>query len=204
MRHFGNENCRCTARKTCCKRDVTCAASHNLNDCAALVRVAGIAELIYHLDNRVHCRIVADGVLRALDIVVNRSGDTDTRDTCFGQIRRTSEGAVAADCDNAAHLLFLADCLCLENVVPFLELGAASGVDCGTAALDNIGNASHIEVDKLSVEQAVVAAKNSDNFKALKYSGSCDCSDCRVHSGAVAAACKDTDFLFHFNLSSFL
>ena len=161
------------------------------------MRVAGIAELVYHLDNGVHRGIIADCVIRALNIIIYSAGNTDTRDSRLGQIRRASECSVAADCDNAAHIVLLADFLCLFDVFPFLELGAASRINCRTAALNYIGNASHVEVNKLVVKQTVIASHYSQNLKSLEDCGSCDRSYRSVHSGAVAAACQDSDFLLH-------
>ena len=63
IREFGNDDGRCAGGDCRVERYISRAASHNLDDIASCVGFAGIAELIYKLDDGVHSSIEADRVV---------------------------------------------------------------------------------------------------------------------------------------------
>ena len=176
---------------------MTCVSAHYFDDSAALVGMRSVAQLINKLHNGVHCGVVADGVLRALDIVVDSSGQTYAGDTCLRKVSSASEGAIAADNHDACEIVSYADILSLEDILPLSEFLAACGENFCTAALDYISNISGGELDHIIVEQTVIAAANADNSEALLDGSSCNCTHCGIHAGSVAAACKYADCLLH-------
>ena len=80
---LSNNVCR-TAGDTCIESYVACISAHNLNDVASCMALTGVAQTVNHLDNRVLGRVVTDRVFGCRDIVIDRAGNADTRNTCTG------------------------------------------------------------------------------------------------------------------------
>ncbi len=79
--HLGNENRSSSAGDTRVQRDMTRVSAHYLDNGAALMRMACVAQLVYQINNCIECGIVADSVLGTLDIVVDSPGDTYAGDS---------------------------------------------------------------------------------------------------------------------------
>ena len=61
--------------------DIACISSHNLNDAAALMGSGCVLNFIDGADCRIHRRIKTDGVIRAVNVQVDGSRDTDRIDS---------------------------------------------------------------------------------------------------------------------------
>ena len=78
--YFGNQYVTGTAGNTCREGDETGIASHDLNEKQAIMRICRVSDFIYGLDRSVDRRIVADGVIGTIQVVVDGAGNTNNGD----------------------------------------------------------------------------------------------------------------------------
>lgn len=93
----------------------------------------GIVKAVNCLNSGVGCSVIADGIVGAADVVVNRAGDA-----VLGQCQAAAEGAVDADGD---HALTTEQLACGDRLLLPLfctELIAAGGIENGSAAVDDM------------------------------------------------------------------
>ena len=109
---FRHQNGRCARCQTDIQRQMPCVSAHDLDDRAALVGLHGIAQTVDCLHGGICRGVVADGVVGADDVVVDRRRDADDADALLGKLLKTTERAVAADADNAVQPQKLAGCRC--------------------------------------------------------------------------------------------
>ena len=100
-RLFRHQNRRCTGGKPDIKCQMARVATHDLNDGASLMRLHRVAQAVDGLDSGIGGRVIADGIVGADNVVVNRSRNTDDRNALFCKLYQPAERAVAADGDNA-------------------------------------------------------------------------------------------------------
>ena len=79
------------AGDTCIYSDVTCTSAHDLNNGAAVMRLRSIAELVHEFHSSVHSSIEADSIVCASDIIVDSTGETDTKNALGREVCCASE-----------------------------------------------------------------------------------------------------------------
>ena len=72
-------------------------ATHDLHHRTTLMGLHGITELIDTLQSGIAGSIIADGIGRAGDVIVNRAGNPNDRDSLLGQGQQAPKGTVAPD-----------------------------------------------------------------------------------------------------------
>ena len=164
------------------------------------MRGAGVAHLIDRVDCGVDRRVEAYGVLGAGNVEIYGSGDTYGIDAVLREFARALERSVAADHDHAVNAVPFADFRRLALSLLGHHLHAARRVEYGAAAVYDVRDAARIHVDKLLIEQAGIAAHNALYLHAVVQGRANHRTDCRIHTGGIAAACQNTDglnFLCH-------
>ena len=78
---------------------VTAVVAHDLDDGAAMVAGAGVAEMVDAVGDGIHRGIETEGVVGGGNIVIDGARDTDAVDAEFGESHSAHIGAVAADAD---------------------------------------------------------------------------------------------------------
>ena len=185
---LGQADRSCADRAADVQRQMARAASHDLDDRAALVRLHGIAQLIDALDRSVARGVKADRVVRAHDVVVDRAGHADAGHALAGQRLRAAERTVAAAADQAVDAEILAGVRRLLQALLGQHLLAARGVQHGAAAADDAVYAAGAHLDDIAVDQAAVAAADAQHGDIERGRGTDDRTDQCVHAGCVAAA----------------
>ena len=197
------QDCGCAARNSYLQRQMSGTTSHDLNDRAALMRLHGITQAVDCADRRVARGIKTDGIVRAHDVVVDRSRNADCRHAQTGECLCAAEAAVAA-ADNQtiqSHVM----CIVRRLMQTFLgqHLQAARGIQHSTALGDDAVYASCAQIDDVPVNQSAVAAANADTGDAVSRSSSDNAADYRIHSRRIAAARQNantSDLFFHFRI----
>ena len=179
---------------------MTCAAAHDLNDRAALVRLHGVAQLVDALDRSVARSVEADGVVGADDIVVDGARHADARNALARKRLRAAERTVAAAADQAVDAQILAGVGRLLETLLGHHFLAAGGVQHGAALADDAVNAARAHLDNIAVDQTAIAAADAENGNVVCRRASNDRADECVHTRRIAAACKyanSANLLFH-------
>ena len=159
--------------------------------------LCGVSDLVDHFHSGIHSGIVADSILSAGDVVVNSTGKAYTRYTLGRKISRTSEGAVAADDNNAVKTHFDALVFALLHALRVPELRTSCSIKTGAASLYDPGNDPGVHFDDLAVEKTVVASADTYDLHTSLKSSSANSPYSGIHTGGVAAASQNTDFLCH-------
>ena len=169
--------------------------------------LGSVAEGVEQTQSGVQRGVEADGLLGGGNIVVDGGGDADGRNAVVGQIGGAAEGTVTADGNDRVDVVLLAGAESLVHTLGSGELGAAAGVQDGTAAGHDVGHAGGVEgaqvalTDDIGIrlvggtQKAGVTAQNAHHLKALAQGAACGCADGGVHTGGVATRGKNSDFL---------
>ena len=109
------------------------------------------------------------------------------------QLQQTAERAIAAHSDNA----FQPQQLTGRNrlLLAFLrrEFVAARRIENGAAAIDDVRDAVGVQLDKISVDQTVVAAADADAVDPEQIRCTYHCAHRCVHAGRVTAGGQYAD-----------
>ena len=157
------------------------------------MRLHRVAQTVDGLDRRIGRRVIADGIIGAADVIVDRCGDTNNGNAVLRQLQQTAERAIAAHSDNA----FQPQQLTGRNrlLLAFLrrEFVAARRIENGAAAIDDVRDAVGVQLDKISVDQTVVAAADADAVDPEQIRCTYHCAHRCVHAGRVTAGGQYAD-----------
>ena len=190
---FGDEHGRCAGRKADIERQMARVMAHDLDDGAAFMRLHRIAQAVDGFDSRIGRRVVANGVFGADDVVVDGRRDARHGNALLAQLDKAPEGAVAADTDDAVQTQQLAGRGRLLLALQRAEFLAAGGVEHRAAAIDDMRNAVCRQLDKVTVNQAVIAAADADALDPAESGGPHDRAHSGVHARRIAAGGQDAD-----------
>ncbi|MPM63688.1 hypothetical protein SDC9_110569 [bioreactor metagenome] len=168
-------------------------APHDFDHGGALVGLHGVRQLIDGVDGGIGRGVEADGIMRAGDVVIDRSGDADGVDAEPCEIPRAAEGAVPADGDDAVDTKVLTVCYGRLHARFGFELLAAGGVEDGAAARGDAVDGARVELHHVRVYEAVVPAVNAHGDNIVQYAGAHGGADGCVHARRVPAAGEDAD-----------
>ena len=182
--------------------NITGMMAHNLHHRAAVMALGGVAQLVNGFHGGVHRGIVTDGILTARNIIVDGTGNADAGHPLVGKCAGAHKGTVAANNHQRVNSQFLATGKTLGLPFPGLELQTTGRIENGTAAVNNLGDAANIHLIAFAIDEAVITALNPHHAIPFSNAGTHNGTDCRVHTGSIAAAGQHTDgfnFLGHKN-----
>ena len=130
-REFRKQNQVRAASHARAERDPACLATHQFHYQHAAMRLGGAVKTVNRLGGNVDRRVITEGLVGAVNIVVDGLGHADDRHTPFVQARGNAQGVVAADSHEASeiHALEVLD-ECIELVIGWI--GARSAKNCAT------------------------------------------------------------------------
>src|SRR5690625_5170951 len=129
----------------------------------------GVPQPVDGIDGDVHGRVEAYGHVRAVDVVVDRSGQADDADALFLlEEARALEGAVAADDDERVHFVFTQARGGGGAALGRQEGVAAGGAEHGAAPLDDVGDGAGSDFGDVAVYEALIAAVDDGCFDSFK------------------------------------
>ena len=170
------------------------------------MRLHGVAQPVDRLDRRIGRRIKADRIVCADNIVVDRRWHSNDGNTLLGQLHEAAERAVAADGDDTVKTQQLAGRGRLLLALQRAELVAACGIEHRAAAVDDVRDVFVVQHHKVAVDQAIVAAADTDAFDSHICARAYDRTDRGIHAGGIAAGGKYANALdcsFHIAEPSF-
>ena len=146
------------------KRDITAFIAHDLNDKNPFHTLRRVADLINGFKRSIDGRIGADRAVGAVDIIVDRTGNSDDGNFIFGsQFVRGAERAVAADDDQRVDVIFFYRLRRLGHAFGRANALGAGGFQNRAAAVDDVGHTAMVHLDDIVVQQAVVAFNDADH-----------------------------------------
>ena len=133
--------------------------------------------------------VEAEGLVGAVDVVVNGLGNADGIDAVFGQEEGDRLGVVAAERDECIDLVDLEDFLHLVDAAWNLLHVGARGVKDGAALELDAVDVFKCERDEVVVEHAAPAVEEADEFVAVGLNSFAHRRiDDSIQAGAVSAA----------------
>jgi len=135
--------------------------AHDFDDCYAVVGIRRIANAVDALQDRVDRRIKANRIFCAIHVVIDGTGNDDSRNALLAQRLGTAHRTVAADDDEGVNVIF-ADIgsgflLCLF----FHEFQAACRAQHRAATVDNTAYITPVERHDFVAQKTFVAADDT-------------------------------------------
>ena len=186
FRHDDDFRTRCN---TAVKRDVAAMSTHNFYNGNTFVRGHRITQFVDDVQAGIYRRIETERVVGIFKVVVNRTGDTDGGNAVFAERFCALERSVAADYNQAFDTVFF------QGIQRFLltfyrqHFQTSCRSQTSTAALYDVGNATHFHLCYVIFNQTCVAALNSIYFHTEENTRTNNRTDCRVHTRSIAATC---------------
>ena len=145
---------------------------------------------VNHFHSRVHCGIITYCVITASNIIVNRSGNTHTRDASERKVTSAAERTVSAYNNYALHIMLFAYFNCLFHTFFGLEFWTSCRIKNCTASVNNIRNTAKIHFIHITMHKTVPASSDSHYTEAVFTTRSYNGSDCGIHARSISAACQ--------------
>ena len=170
------------------QRKIAAVSPHYLYNRDTLVRGHSVAYFIYSVKNRIARRIKAQRVIRISQIVIYGAGYPYSGKALFRQNLCAHKGTVASDNDQsfypALFKIFDTKRLPLRR----FKLRTARGTKYRSSAMNDIGNASESQLDKITFDQAGVTALHAHDLHAAINAVSYRSAHGGVHSGSISSA----------------
>ena len=167
------------------------------------MRGRGVADLVHAVHDGVESGVVADGGIRAVEVVVYGARQADDGHVVLaGQPLRPGERTVAADHDERVNPELLHVLIGLVHALVRAELIAPGGFKDGSAPLDGVAHRFGGKFLDVPVDESFIAPVDAVDLPSLEDCRTGDGADRRVHSGRVAAGSEDAyrlDFC-HFSM----
>ena len=193
---LGDDGSLGTAGNGAVLRQETGVAAHHLDKEDALVGVRRVAYAVHAFHDGVHRRVVADGGVGAVEVVVDGAGQTDAGEVVLhAEVAGAGERAVAADDHQGVDLLLLARLVGLRHALGGHELLRAGGLQDGAAAGDDAADILRGEGLHLTLYQTVVTAVDTLDVETVVDAGAGDGANGRVHAGCIATRGEDANRL---------
>ncbi len=173
---------------------ITRRVAHHLDEEEAFVAGGGVAQLVDGLDYGVKGGIVTDGLVGAVQIVVDGAREThDGHVELVGEHLRARQRSVAADDYQRVDARGLHVFVSLTTTLLGAELLAARRFEDGAALLYDVAHALRLELHYLVGHQTVVTAHDALDLISVVDGGSRHRADGRIHTWRVAARGKNSD-----------
>ena len=169
-------------------------ASHHLDKEEAFVGGGGVADFVDAFHDGVQGRVVSDGCVGSVEVVVDCSGEADDRDGEFvAEDAGAGEGAVAADYDEGVDFMAFHHVVGALAAFGSLEFLATGGFEDCSAALDDVGDILRGELFYFIVDEAFIAAVDAENLEVGEDCRTRHGADSGVHTRGVASGGENAD-----------
>lgn len=159
-------------------------AAHHLHHGRPVMGSGGIADAAHRFEDRIDRRIVADGLFRAVHVIVDGGGHDGSGDAQLLQGRGACHGAVPADDDEAVHAAAAEEVSGPGLRLLFAEGRAAGRFQHRAAVMDDAAGISPAKADQIAREKSLIAAENAPGLDAPGTGAPDDAADGGVHAGA--------------------
>ncbi len=164
-------------------------AAHDLNDDDAVVRVGGGVNAINGFGGDHDGGVEAEGLVGAVDVVIDGLGNADGVDAVVGKIESDGLRVVSAESDERVNLVELENFLHLLDAAGDLLHVGAGGVEDGAALELNAVGVLERQRDEVVVEHTAPPVEEADEFVAVGLDSlAYRRIDNSIQAGAVAAA----------------
>ena len=176
---------------------------HDLNEENTVMRVCRVAYLVDAVHDGVERRVVSDGIVRSIQVIVNCARQPDTWDIILrGDDLRPRKGTVPSDDYKRIDTVCLYVFIRLGTSFLIHEILAAGRTQDCAAAVDDAADAFRCKILYFVIDEAFPAPIYAFHFPAVVNRGSCHGSNCRIHSRRVTSRCQHPycSYLCHNNL----
>ena len=157
-----------------------------------------ITDTVYTLHDGVHRSIVTDGIISAIEVVVDGTRQTDAADIKLScEVHRTRERTITADYHQRIDFLFLDILESLLSAFFCHEFLRTCSLQYRTTGTDDTAHVLSGESLDLVVDQAVVATIDTLHGETVVDSCAGHCADSCVHTWSITSGCQNTN---SFNL----
>ncbi|MNC57285.1 hypothetical protein D3C75_1069340 [compost metagenome] len=147
-----------------------------------------VTELVNRINNYAYRCIETNGVICEGNIIVNGTRQSHRVDTELAEFVSALVRAVTANNHQAVDSHFIQDIRALLLPFRFHEFETSCRLQNGTSALDNIADTTQIHREDVTVQEALVAALNTEYFNAVIDCTAHNRANGRVHALGVSSA----------------
>ena len=147
-----------------------------------------VANLVDTLFDRVQRGVVANRAIRAIKVVVDRSGQSDTREVVFfSQLQRAAQRTITADNDECIDIFALQGFIGLSATFRCRKSLAASRAQDRAATLYDVADIFCGKRRNIAIDQSVITTINAFDLKTIYNATARHGADGSIHSGCIAA-----------------
>src|SRR5690606_28478958 len=159
------------------------------------MRCGCVAYFVDRFDDGIGSRVIAQGKVRSVKIVVNGSGDANNGNVIFPRkYLGTREGSVAANGDQSVDTRCLQVVIRLLPSLRFTERFAPGRFQNGAAHLDDVTYRTAVHLQEIAVYHSLIALVNAhDRFSGMECCTDSS-TDAGIHSGRIAPGSKNSYF----------
>ena len=166
--------------------------------------VGSIADTVHTLHDGVHCGVISDSIVCAIQVVIDCSRQSDYGEVVLHtEVARTSKRSVTADNHQCVYLLLNTGLVSLLHALGCREfLRTCSLQDCTSACNDT----THVLGGKLLnlvVYQSLISTIYTFNLKTIVDAGASHRANSGIHSWCIASGRQDSNrfYLCHITFS---
>ena len=192
---FRHQNCSGACSQANIHGQISGIAAHNLHHRAALVRLHRVPQLVNAFDGGIGCRIKADAIIGAADVVVNGTRNSYHGNAIFGERLCAAEGSVTANGNNTIQPQEFA---CTDSLtLSFLchKLCTSGCVKNGAATVDDVGHTFLIQFYNIAVDQPIPPPANAITLNPAIERRPDHSPHAGIHTWCIAATGQNTDTL---------
>ena len=198
---FRDDGCFRTAGNGGVLGEKSCVASHHLDEDDAFMALCRVTDPVDTLHDGVHRRVIADGVVRPIEVVVDGAGQADAADVKFlCEFHGASQRSVPADDHQCVNACGSKVVMCLLPAFFRSELLGACRLQNRSALADDSADILGCKRTYIVCNQSVIPTIDGLYVKSVVDTRSCHGTDGRIHTRCITAGSQNTDCLYfsHF------
>ena len=169
---------------------------HHFDEKQTVVRRGRITNLINRLNHGVQGRVITDGKISAVDIIIDGTGHTNARQTVlFFEQHGTGERAITTDHHQTIESGRFGIFVRFYPAFLRAKLLTASRLQEGATEVENIGHRAGIGAFHAILNQALVALFDHHRFDTVIDASANSRTNGRIHTRSIAPGGQNTDSL---------
>src|SRR3989338_6136930 len=173
--------------------------AHDLHHKNVFHALGRVADLVNGLQGGVDGCGTADGLVCAVNVIVNGSGQSYRRKTpLFIKFVGSDIRSVPTDDDQGVHVMLAQDLNGPGLALVGGKIPGPRGLEDGATPVDDIGHRAMVHGHDVLFQKPLIAAHDAGNLQPVIQRTTHDTADGRVHAWAVSAGSQNADF-FDFN-----
>lgn len=191
---LGYQNHLSTATNTAVQGNEAGVPAHDFHKEQPIVGIGGIADTINILQSRIQGRVEADGFIRTKQIIVDRTGASNNRDSILveensGPLQRP----ISPDRDQSIHTVAFQLLSRPRSSLRRTEFCGTRTFQDGPPFLDDVGHRLGVHLHHVTFNHALVSSANAHDFQVVRNGCTYYGPDTCIHARRIPSRCKNSN-----------